>query len=370
MDFQERVASLAKKIETLREKVLTEAATKDAFIAPFITHVLGFDVSNPDDARPECVADVRGSRGEKVDYALFKDGKMVLAVECKHWSVQFSTRHEGQLQRYFEMTETRFALLTNGIEYRFYTDLDAPNKMDAKPFFVFNIFQRTDSQLRELEKFCRQNFDVESILESGRHLKYSSAIREELEKFFQNPTDEQVRLFARNAYAGKVISQKALEVLKPLFKTTLTQYISDRVRFLFDEAMRQNASEEQEDIPAFPVDDGIDTTEEELAGFAIIQSIASQQIDSQRVAYRDAKSYFAILLDDKNNRPICRLYYNRSKKCIGLFNDPQNFLQGGAKKPRIIEVPSDDPNRVLSDFATDILQTIAWYEQPELVPTI
>lgn len=366
MDFQEQVATIAKRIETLKEHTLTEEATKNAFLMPFIAQVLGFDIFNPMEVRPECVADVRGSKGEKVDYALFKDGKMVLAVECKHWSVKLTLRQEGQLQRYFEMTETKFALLTNGIEYRFYTDLDAPNKMDMKPFLVFNIFQRTDSQLRELERFTRQNFDTERIRESARQLKYISAMREELEQFFRDPTDEQVRLFARNAYEGKV-SQKALDVLKPLFKTTLAQYISDQVRSRFDNAM---AAQEPDaaNIPMEMEDDGIVTTEEELEGYEIVKAIASKKVDSHRIAYRDAKSYFAILLDDKNNRPICRLYYNRNKKYVGLFNDPKNFLQGGAKTPRMVEVPGDNPNSVLSKFTSDLLQTIDWYENPENVP--
>jgi hypothetical protein len=65
------------------------------------------------------------------------------------------------------------------------------------------------------------------------------------------------------------------------------------------------------------------TTEEEMEAFHIVKAILRQKVDPKRVAMRDQQSYCGILLDDNNRRPLCRLWFNRSKKQIGLFDNEQ-----------------------------------------------
>ena len=145
MDFVDQLKQFSKRVETMRETVQTEEATKTAIIMPFFA-MLGYDVFNPLEFVPEFTADVGIKKGEKVDYAIIKDGEPVILIECKSISEKLE-KHDSQLFRYFGTTSAKFAILTNGIMYRFYTDLDSPNKMDDDPFLTINILDVRDNQV-------------------------------------------------------------------------------------------------------------------------------------------------------------------------------------------------------------------------------
>src|SRR5215210_6760083 len=138
MDFVEQLQALALKTEKLCSLLQTEEATKNALIMPFI-NILGYDIFDPMEVIPEFTADVGIKKGEKVDYAIQKDGKIIMLFECKHCGGDLNVKHASQLFRYFSVTDARIAVLTNGLTFRFFTDLEAPNKMDEKPFFEFNM---------------------------------------------------------------------------------------------------------------------------------------------------------------------------------------------------------------------------------------
>lgn len=78
MDLLDRLQDLAAKIRKQRDLIQTEEAAKNAFVMPFIS-ALGYDVFNPSEVMPELVADVGTKKGEKVDYALFRDDQILLA---------------------------------------------------------------------------------------------------------------------------------------------------------------------------------------------------------------------------------------------------------------------------------------------------
>ena len=131
MDFIDQLKQFSKRVESMKDSIQTEEATKTAIIMPFFA-MLGYDVFNPQEFVPEFTADVGIKKGEKVDYAIIKEGEPVILIECK--SIQENLdRHDSQLFRYFGTTTAKFAILTNGLIYRFYTDLDSPNKMDDDP---------------------------------------------------------------------------------------------------------------------------------------------------------------------------------------------------------------------------------------------
>src|ERR1043165_6808676 len=152
MDFKDQIKQLGERVLKLKDQVKTEEATKNAFIMPFI-QTLGYDVFNPNEVTPELVADIGTKQGEKIDYAIIHNGEPIILIECKSHTAQLSVNNASQLFRYFHTSKARFSILTNGIEYRFYTDLVTPNKMDEKPFFVFNITEIKDNQIEELQKF-------------------------------------------------------------------------------------------------------------------------------------------------------------------------------------------------------------------------
>ena len=150
---------------------------------------------------PEFIADIGIKKGEKVDYAIMKDGLPTILVECKHWGESLDV-HNSQLFRYFHTTKARFGLLSNGIIYRFYTDLVEKNKMDEKPFLEFNVTDIKDNQIEELKKFHKSYFDVDNIVNTASELKYMNELKILINQEFQNPTDSFVRHFAKQIYPG------------------------------------------------------------------------------------------------------------------------------------------------------------------------
>jgi hypothetical protein len=132
MDFKDLIKQLSEKIEKVKENLQTEEATKNALIMPFL-QALGYDIFNPLEVVPEFTCDIGTKKGEKIDYAILKDDKPVVLIECKHWQQNLNL-HDNQLLRYFNVSNAKFGVLTNGIIYKFYTDLETPHKMDEKPF--------------------------------------------------------------------------------------------------------------------------------------------------------------------------------------------------------------------------------------------
>jgi hypothetical protein len=161
MDFADTFKLLADRVNRLRDNIQTEEATKNALIMPFI-QTLGYDVFNPLEVVPEYITDVGIKKGEKIDYAIFKDGHPAILIECKHWRENLDL-HDGQLLRYFHVSKAKFGILTNGIVYRFYTDLEDPNKMDEKPFLQFDITALKDAHIEELKKFHKSYYNPEQI---------------------------------------------------------------------------------------------------------------------------------------------------------------------------------------------------------------
>lgn len=325
MDFKDEIKLFGDRVEKLKDQILTEEATKNAFIMPFIK-ALGYDVFNPFEVMPEFVADIGIKKGEKVDYAIIKEGEPCILIECKHWGENLDP-HNSQLFRYFHTTKAKFGLLSNGIIYRFYTDLVEPNKMDEKPFFEFNVTDIRDNQVEELKKFHKSYFDVGNIQNTASELKYMNELKILINVEFQNPTEGFVRHFAKQIYQG-MLTSKIMEQFSSLTKRSIQQYTNDLITERLKSALKKENETEQ--IPADKdivstadeeKDPKIETTEEELEGFMIVKTILRQKVKPHRVAYRDAQSYFAILLDDNNRKTICRLYFNGSRRYIGTFDE-------------------------------------------------
>jgi hypothetical protein len=331
MEFLSKISTLSNKSKQLGGSLLTEEATKNALVMPFLSTVLGYDVFDPLEVVPEFTADVGTKKGEKVDYALFKDGKVQILVECKKYAEALSVKHAGQLFRYFTVTQARIAILTNGHQYLFFTDLDAPNMMDEKPFLELDLEDIDEHALPALSKLTKQSFDLESIISTAGELKYVQQIKRIISAQYKEPEDDFVRFFAQRVYDG-VLTQKVRDQFSEIVIKSLAQHLSDKVNERLKSAL--DSGERLVAVVADPVpdegedhglseeesSDNIVTTEEELNGFYIVLSIVRQVIDSKRVAYRDTQSYFGILVDDNNRKPICRLHFNRSQKYIGTFD--------------------------------------------------
>jgi hypothetical protein len=332
MEFDERVAALATKVRNQRGAIQTEEAAKNAFVMPFISMILGYDVFDPLEVIPEFTADVGIKKGEKIDYAIMRDGEVEILIECKQPSTSLKLEHASQLYRYFSVTNARIAVLTNGQIYNFYTDLDAPNKMDSKPFLVLDLEDIDDGLLPKLRKLTKDVFDLESIINAAEELKYLGQIKRAMAAEFKEPGDEWVRFFITKVYEGSR-TQKVREQFTALVMKASSQFIRDEVNERLKSALNSGlprqlteASSEMLDSEVVALSDvdrdtEVETTLEEITGYQIVKAIACSEVKPQRIVGRDAKSYFAILLDDNNRRPIARLHFNgKARKYLGTFD--------------------------------------------------
>jgi hypothetical protein len=332
MGFKDHIKQLGDRVARLKDSILTEEATKTALILPFL-QTLGYDVFNPFEVIPEFISDIGTKKGEKVDYAVMKEDinsgltEPCMLMKCKHWK-QTLTLYDKQLLRYFHVTKARFGILTNRVVYRCYTDLREPNKIDEKPILEIIMLDLRDNQIEELKKFHKSCFDVETIISTASELKYSGELKTLIQQDLANPSDAWVRHFLRQVYGG-TLTKKMLEyftnlVRKP-FRHTFSDQITDRLKTalvaeekanpILSTGVPSTLSSEEKSSPQDI------TTDDELEGFHIVRSILRPHIESQRIVHRDAHSYFAILLDDNNRKPICRLHFNGQKKYIGLLDE-------------------------------------------------
>ncbi|HDS5590181.1 TPA: type I restriction enzyme HsdR N-terminal domain-containing protein [Enterobacter hormaechei subsp. xiangfangensis] len=330
MEITEKIMRLADKIKQQGSAIQTEEATKTAFIMPFIHSVLGYDVFNPEEVTPEYICDVGTKKGEKIDYAILRDGEIQILFECKKLGEPLNLNHAGQLFRYFHVTNARIAVLTNGQVYQFYTDLDAANRMDEKPFLTLDLCDIDDYVVPELVKITKSDFDVESIVSAAGELKYVSQIKKVIAAQFSTPEDEFVKFIASRVYDG-IVTQKVREQFAGLTRKAASQYLNDRINERLKSAMSGGmvAPEDTEEREPHPEEtvvdpDSIVTTEEELEGFHIVKAIIRSVVDVKRITMRDTKSYCGILLDDNNRKPVCRLHFNRMQKYIGVFDKEKN----------------------------------------------
>ncbi len=324
MDFIDEVRSLAARVAAAKDMLQTEEATKNAMVMPFI-HMLGYNVFDPLEVTPELVADVGTKKGEKVDYAILKDGKPIMLFECKKCGGDLHINHASQLFRYFHVTEARFGVLTNGLVYRFFTDLEKPNKMDDKPFFEFNILDFRDQDVDELKKFAKTAFDVENILTTANHLKYTRAIKNTLNEWMINPPEDFARLVSAEFLAGKQFRNAVKDQFTMITKHAFQQLVRDKINERLKGAMSPEPSlspevamsEPQQEVQSVPTPSAL-----EMEAYQIVKAILRPVVKPDMVAIRDAASYCAILFDDNNRKPICRLRFNNENRLyIGLFDE-------------------------------------------------
>jgi hypothetical protein len=317
-EFADLVEALSTRSKIAERQALTEEATKTAVVLPFL-QTLGFDVFNLDEVTPEFVSDVGTKKGEKVDFAVKIDGKIAMLVEAKPINTRLSDTQYNQLFRYFTVTEARLAVLTNGREAWFFSDIEDPNKMDQIPFFTFDFQQYDRKQIDDLARFQKANFAIESILEAASALKYTRAASIYLKKQIDNPDEEFVRLIGRQIHEGS-ITKSVIEQIKPSIQAAMDEIVRYRIQDRLGISLKgEPSSTKTEEIGLSEAE--VITTEDEISAFMIIRAILARIVDVERVFIRDAKSYCAILMDNNNRKPICRLYFNSSKsKSIGIFD--------------------------------------------------
>ncbi|UVM23809.1 type I restriction endonuclease [Pseudomonas wadenswilerensis] len=359
MEFVERLNVMSAKVKQLASTIQTEEATKTAFVMPFIHTVLGYDVFDPSEVVPEYVCDIGTKKGEKIDYAILKGGEIQILIETKKVGEPLNINHASQLFRYFHVTTARISILTNGRLYKFFTDLDAPNKMDEKPFLEIDLLDIDEHVIPELQKLTKSAFDVDSIINAAGELKYVGQIKREMSTQFSNPDDDFVRFFASRIYDG-VITQKVREQFALLTRKAASQFINDQINDRLKSAISgvpyptpaENVINETQADSIEAAEDRVLTTMEELEGFHIVKAIVRTVVDAKRIAHRDTQSYFGILLDDNNRKPIARLHFNRAQKYLGIFDKDKNETRH----------PINSLDEIY-EFSNSLKETINYYQE-------
>lgn len=323
MDFSDKIKDLAKRSRAAAKAAQTEEATKTSVILPLLQS-LGFDVFSLDEVEPEFTTDVGTKKGEKVDFALKIDGRVAVLVEAKPITVSLGEAQFNQLFRYFSVTDARLAVLTNGREIWFFSDVDVPNRMDQKPFFTFDLQAYDDTQVSELERFQKENFDIDEIVAAASTLKYTSSASKYIKQQLADPDDEFVKLVGRQIHDGS-LTKSVVAQIRPAIQAALDEVVRDRIQERLSISFRSDPPRAERASDATETDEPkseIITTEEEIQAFMIVRAIAAQIVDVERVFIRDARSYCSVFIDDNNRKPVCRFYFNaKNTRSIGIFDE-------------------------------------------------
>ena len=335
---------LSDKIDKQKDNIATEEATKTSFIMPMIA-ALGYDVFNPFEVVPEMECDLT-KRGDKIDYAIMKDNTPILLIECKHCKQNLDL-HSTQLAKYYAASNARFGVLTNGVKYRFYADLEKQNIMDENPFLVVNMLDLSDTDIEQLKKFHKSYYNEQEILSTAQELQITIQIKDLLNKNFQQPGDEFTRYFVKCLNDWKS-SSKLIEKYRPILKKSIASVINDIIADRLNVAIKsegvsktkqseeQTASDVSEEATAKELpngvvfqdeEKGIVTTQEEIDAYNIVRSILRQYVDEERIQYTDYKSYFTVNLDGSMWWWICRLSFKPYSKriCLPKENYESNY---------------------------------------------
>ena len=312
MGLDETIRSFSDRITKLRDTINTEEATKTSLIMPFF-QALGYDVFNPAEFNPEFTADAGVKKKEKVDYAILIDGRVQILVEAKSITEKLD-KHGDQLLRYYNCSKAKFGILTNGIIYKFYCDVEKENIMDSTPFWTLDLSQPLKpADITKLSCFCKANFDAGKISESAVELKCHEKVRKFIKDEFSEPSAAFIKLILASVHDG-IKTAAVIERYRPIVKQALASYITERINSRLQNAQENeekqgNDSEEEED-------DGILTTDEEMELYYAVRGMLGEVIMPERITFKDTINYFNVLLDGKVTNRICRAYLHGASGTI------------------------------------------------------
>lgn len=224
MSLKRRIESLNDLIENSKDSIKNEESTKQFLILPFING-LGYDIYNPIEVTPEFTADFH-KKNEKVDYAIFVNGEPKIFIEAKSISNNL-TKSSPQLSRYFStFPSVRIGVLTNGIDYQFFTDFRNKNIMDNKPFFTFNISDFTSEDFVNLSKFTKGLYDDSEIRDMAESLSFFKEFKNSIETNLKTPSDDFIKFIIKDKFKTKV-TQHLINYSRPLIEKAIIEIIAE-----------------------------------------------------------------------------------------------------------------------------------------------
>ena len=226
MDLVEKLQKLSNDLSRKRRAAKKEATTRSYLVDPFI-EALGYTVNDPEDVEQEFTADI-GKQSEQVDYAIMRDREPIIFIEVKQANISLSDNHAAQLRRYYgTKTDVRLSILTNGIEYRFYADLEKPNVMDDEPYLVIDMRLFEEKQVEVLKVLTKSEFDLERAISVAITSKYRNRMQDVMSKELDPLSDGLVEFFIRKVYSGR-LTQKVVSEFEPLVKEAWHRFVDQK----------------------------------------------------------------------------------------------------------------------------------------------
>lgn len=327
-DFIARLKNHIEHVKKVGSHCTTEETTKQALILPLLD-ILGFNPYDPTKVLAEFAADFPGVKAtERVDYALYCNGQPVMFIEAKPYIADL-TNHAPQLSRYFNSSlGVTIGAITNGREWRFFTDLINTNVMDEKPFLVIDFTKAKPEDLTQLAEFKHDNFHAEKLRYFAEENQYIQQFKSVIKRSINEVDIDFVRYVAQQANIQRQLNTKFLENIQPFVKQAVQQAISDTVvkglssptiitaqpveHKIKEEIQEAPVAVEEPDYIVHPDNEKIITTKEEQELLRIVTELFPEiELDG-----RDTESYYSVLFQNKTNRWLFRFDVNRKRPTI------------------------------------------------------
>lgn len=303
--MKDAIEAYVKRVRELAEHVRgNEQATKQSLIGPLFT-LLGYDLTDPRECVPEFRADFGKDRSAKpIDWAFFQSGRPLFFVEAKEASRRL-VGYDEQLADYFaKAPECKLGILTNGCQWRFFTDVVNQNVMDKEPFLRWDVFSDEKPPLEFLTILQKSQYNPQLIRTFAEQRRNQNLLLNEISRLLE-PSADFVRLAVSNIDTRR-LTEKIVEDWKPVLASALEEWVKQRMLSMALDFGRLTD-------PAPEATARVETTQEELDGFATVQSLLGPD---RSVAYEDTVSYFKIHLKERYTWVMCRLYFGRRRPAV------------------------------------------------------
>lgn len=387
MAFQDDLATHIDRIRNRIPHVQGEEATKQALVVPLL-QVLGYDVFDPREVRPEYVADFavkKAGQFEKIDYAICMDGAPTIFIECKAIGATLED-HGGQVSRYFNATPSvRVAMITDGVKVRVFTDLQQPNIMDQNPWLSVDLLSIKPAEVDVLRRFRKADFSPGDISALAEEMVYYHAILSFVSTQLREPSEAFVRFIAGEIPGVGRVNARVVERLTPIIRKALQSAIVDHVARSFDRSAEPDpeptpVAKPPAPAPAKPPGEsaqgtaqastdqraGIVTTPEELEAMKMISIWVREAIPNAPIGYRDSKTYFTIH-QDNTRKWFVRLGIEKKPMWVALRHVKQDDAKKLAPGLEVVDGSQYGDSRImlptLSDLPKMRTAIIAAYER-------
>jgi len=306
---KQAISQLKKMLDNFKLNEAIELSTNEAQTRKFLIEPFFFMLNYVStDLIPEYNADFGERISQKIDYAIILNKKDTILIEAKKQTSKLSDKEAGQLNGYFNNTRnSKLAILTNGLEYRFYSDVLEPNIIDSKPFFTFNITCYSEKDIDSLIRLDKRFIKIKEIIESAQEIVFAESFEDSLFKELNVPSKDLLKIIHRNMLFKTKFNEEIQGKMIKLINSSLLKCLYDKK--VLDEASSNSL--------------GVITTELEIQAYHIIRTllIQNKKIPNERISYKDYKSFFNISVDESSKKVICKLVFNGKSMKITIENN-------------------------------------------------